>query len=79
MSAVSCSSVRATVAPKAVAKRDAAKAAKTAVGVLAAPRSRRRPSPAAFAATEALSQTADGVGVAVGGAAAVAAVGGSPS
>ena len=78
MSAVSCSSVRATVAPKAVAKRDAAKAAKTAKSVsLAAPAfAAASLAGPAFAATEALSQTADGVGVAVGGAAAVAAVGG---
>ena len=70
-------SVRATVAPKAVAKRDAAKAAKTAKSVCAGGRSRggvpRRPR---VCRHRALSQTADGVGVAVGGAAAVAAVGG---
>jgi magnesium-protoporphyrin O-methyltransferase len=80
MSAVSCVSLRATVAPKAVAKRDGSK-----------PAAARRPTPVvlaapafavaslagpAFAATEALSQTADGVGIAVGGLAAVAAVGG---
>jgi magnesium-protoporphyrin O-methyltransferase len=78
MSAVSCSSVRATVAPKAVAKRDVAKAAKAAKSVsLAAPAfAAASLAGPAFAATEALSQTADGVGVAVGGAAAVAAVGG---
>ena len=78
MSAVSCSSVRATVAPKAAAKRDAAKAAKTAKSVsLATPAfAAASLTGPAFAATEALSQTADGVGVAVGGAAAVAAVGG---
>ena len=74
MSAVSCSSVRATVAPKAVAKRDVAKAAKAAKSVsLAAPAfAAASLAGPAFAATEALSQTAD----AVGGAAAVAAVGG---
>jgi magnesium-protoporphyrin O-methyltransferase len=78
MSAVSCSSVRATVAPKAVAKRDVAKAAKAAKSVsLAAPAfAAASLAGPAFAATEALSQTADGVGVAGGGAAAVAAVGG---
>ena len=78
MSAFSCSAARAVVAPKAVAKRDAAKAAKAAKSAsLAAPAfaAASLASPA-FAATEALSQTADGVGVAVGGAAAVAAVGG---
>ena len=47
------------------------------VGVLAAPAfAAASLAGPAFAATEALSQTADGVGVAVGGAAAVAAVGG---
>ena len=56
MSAVSCSSVRATVAPKAVAKRDAAKAAKTAKSVsLAAPAfAAASLAGPAFAATEAL-------------------------
>ena len=81
MSAVSCSATRAVVAPVAVAKRsDSAKAARkpataplTASGFAAASLAA---TPGAFAATEAISQTADGVGVAVGGAAAVAAVGG---
>ena len=79
MSAVSCSSARATVAVKAVAKRDASTpAAKRPNSVaLAAPAfaAASLASPA-FAATEAISQTADGVGVAVGGVAAVAAIGG---
>ena len=81
MSAVSCSATRAVVAPRAVAKRsDSAKAArKPAAAPLAASgfaAASLAATPAAFAATEAISQTADGVGVAVGGVAAVAAVGG---
>ena len=69
MSAVSCSATRAVVAPVAVAKRsDSAKAARkpataplTASGFAAASLAA---TPGAFAATEAISQTADGVGVA---------------
>ena len=71
---------RAVVAPKAVAKRsDAAKkvskpSAALPAGAFAA--ASLAATPAAFAATEAISQTADGVGVAVGGAVVAAAAGG---
>jgi len=83
MSAFSCSAARAVVAPKAVAKRGDARSAKAARApssvALAAPAfatASLASTPAAHAASEAISQTADGVGLAVGGVAAVAAVGG---
>ena len=80
MSAFSCSAARAVVAPKAVAKRGDARSAKAARApssvALAAPAfaaASLASTPAAHAASEAISQTADGVGLAVGGVAAVAA------
>ena len=80
MSAMTSCVARAVVAPKAVAKRsDAAKkvskpSAALPAGAFAA--ASLAATPAAFAATEAISQTADGVGVAVGGAVVAAAAGG---
>jgi|TARA_B100000401_G_scaffold428214_1_gene360576 magnesium-protoporphyrin O-methyltransferase len=80
MSTLTSCVARAVVAPKAAAKRSVAaeKAAKPSpalpAGAFAA--ASLAATPAAFAATEAISQTADGAGVAVGGAVVVAGLGG---